>query len=166
MPGTDSTDSADSADSVIIRPATKADQQAIKQIIQEAQINPMGLLWSRFIVAEIDGRVIGTGQVKPHGDGTRELASIAIIPDYQGRGIASKIIRALLERESEPLYLMCLLENEKFYQRFGFHRLEPREMPRILGRYYRLFRLPKLIGDLTGHESMELIVMKQANRKP
>src|SRR4051812_37601455 len=111
-----------SSDLVTIRPAVAADQAAIKRIIHEAEINPNHLDWPRFVVAEVGGKVVGVGQVKPHKDGSRELASIAVIPDYQRQGIASRIINTLLAREHEPLYLMCEVKNETFYERFGFRR--------------------------------------------
>src|SRR5260221_6437237 len=114
---------------VTIRPAVAEDQAPIKQIIHEAQINPRNLDWPRFVVAEASGKIVGVGQVKPHKDGSRELASIAVIPDYQRRGIAGRIIETLLAGEQSHLYLMCEAKNEKLSQRFGFRRIESQEMP-------------------------------------
>jgi N-acetylglutamate synthase-like GNAT family acetyltransferase len=126
---------------VTLRPATAADQAIIVQIIEEADINPNNLDWERFLLAEIDGQVVGTGQVKPHKDGTRELASIAVRPAHQRKGIASLIIHALLAREIELLYLMCEEAAESFYQRFGFRRLSVNEMPRELGKIRRAIKI-------------------------
>lgn len=126
---------------IILRPATAGDQAAIEQIIDEADINPNHLDWERFVVVEIDGRVVGTGQVKPHNDGTRELASIAVTPAHQKKGIASMIIRELLSHETEPLYLMCESQAEPFYERFGFRRLEFNEFPHDLARIRRAIKI-------------------------
>jgi N-acetylglutamate synthase-like GNAT family acetyltransferase len=112
-------------------------------------------------VAEVDGKIVGVGQVKPHEDGSRELASIAVIPDYQRRGIASRIIETLLEREKEPLYLMCEAKNEKLYERFGFRRIEPPEMPGDLRRNYRFARLIRPLVALLMHYDLQIIVMHQ-----
>ena len=49
-------------------------------------------------------RVIGCGQIKPHGDGTRELASIAVVPEHQRQGIGTEIIARLIEGQPLPLY--------------------------------------------------------------
>lgn len=149
-------------DQPIIRPATEADQPVINDIIREADINRMSLNWQRFIVAEVDGQVLSTGQIKIHKDGSRELASIATRPAYQGRGLASKIIRALLAQETEKLYLTCVDSNEPFYQRFGFKRIYLREMP----PYFRsmiLFSKPMiLLYCLVKRVPLfEVIVMKQ-----
>jgi N-acetylglutamate synthase-like GNAT family acetyltransferase len=63
-----------------IRPATEADQAGILRLIKEVRLPRMNLRWPNFVVAEEDGEVIGMGQVKSHGDGSRELASIAVVP--------------------------------------------------------------------------------------
>lgn len=115
--------------SAIIRPATAADATSIRSIVRAAGINPVGLDWRRFLVADDGGRVVGVGQVKPHGDGSRELASIAVVPERQGEGIGRRIVGELLARESGPVYLMCQRRLAPFYRRFGFAALTPREMP-------------------------------------
>lgn len=114
---------------VVIRPAVAADQQAIRKIVRAAGLIPTGLDWTRFLVADEGGRIVGIGQVKPHRDGSRELASIAVIPERQGQGIGTRVIQALLAREAGPLYLLCEGRNETYYARFGFQRLAPRDMP-------------------------------------
>lgn len=104
-----------------IHPATAADQAAIRRLVREGGINPLGLHWSRFVVAQTaDGAVIGCGQIKQHWDGSRELASIAVTADARGRGVASAVIGALLHNHSGPLWLMCRSELVGFYDRFGF----------------------------------------------
>ncbi len=49
----------------------------------------MGLDWKRFVVAVNDqDEMIGCGQLKPHGQDVLELASIAVYPEHQGKGVA------------------------------------------------------------------------------
>jgi N-acetylglutamate synthase-like GNAT family acetyltransferase len=115
---------------VTIRPATEADQPTIRRLIKEANLNRMSLQWPNFVVAEEGGAIVGVGQVKAHGDGSRELASIAVLPAHQGRGIGRALIERLLARErGVVLHLTCRRELEGYYQRFGFRRLEPAEYP-------------------------------------
>ena len=70
-----------------IRSAQEAESAQIKALIHEVGINPTGLDWRRFLVA-VDGlgRVIGCGQIKPHGSDILELASIAVSPEHRGQG--------------------------------------------------------------------------------
>ena len=114
-----------------IRPATQADQPAITAMVRAAGINPLSLHWPRFRVAEDAGRVVGVAQIKLHGDGSRELASLAVAPDRQGLGIGGALIQHLLAQPEgqPPLYLMCAHPLESYYIRFGFRRVERAEMP-------------------------------------
>jgi N-acetylglutamate synthase-like GNAT family acetyltransferase len=142
----------------ILRPATSEDAQDIRNLIHLVGINPTGLDWRRFIIASTpQGKMIGCGQVKPHRDGSYELASIATMPDYQGQGIARSIIERLLAENTMPLYLTCRATLGTFYERFSFRIIQPDEMP----PYFR--RLIRLAGFLTGIGLMKekLLVMKR-----
>ena len=117
-----------------LRDATAEDQPTIRQIVRAANINPTGLDWPRFIVAEDGGAIVGVGQVKPHRDGTRELASIAVLPARQGQGLGTAIMQELLRRECGALYLTCRSRLQGYYERFGFRRLEPGDYPPYFAR--------------------------------
>jgi N-acetylglutamate synthase-like GNAT family acetyltransferase len=79
---------------VTIHTAGEDDQYAITAIVRAARINPRDLNWQRFLLAQRGQHVIGVGQVKPHEDGSRELASIAVVPEWQGNGVGGALIRA------------------------------------------------------------------------
>jgi N-acetylglutamate synthase-like GNAT family acetyltransferase len=117
--------------SIMLRPATQADQTVITRIVRAARINPTGLAWNRFLVAVEEGQIVAVGQVKPHLDGSRELASIATVPAKQGHGLAHQLIGALLARERGELYLICRTPLVGFYERFGFRRATPAELSPI-----------------------------------
>jgi len=133
-----------------LRHATAVDAGIIHQIIASVQINPISLNWRRFVLAiNQEGRIIGCGQVKPHGDGSRELASIAVLPDWRGMGIARRIIEHLLEQYPGTLYLTCRSQLGPLYQKFGFQTIQRAEMPpyfqrlsRIVALFNKLFRRP------------------------
>jgi N-acetylglutamate synthase-like GNAT family acetyltransferase len=135
-----------------IRAATAADQPAITGIIRQAGINPMALDWQRFLVAEADGRIIGTVQVKPHGDGTRELASLAVVPEWQNRGVGAALMQAALARETGPLYLTCRSELESYYTRFGFRPLARDELTPYFRRLARVVGIITALARVTGND--------------
>jgi N-acetylglutamate synthase-like GNAT family acetyltransferase len=112
-----------------IRRAEQADQASVTAIVRAAGINPFDLHWPRFLVAEEDGRIIGVVQVKSHGDGSRELASLAVDPEHRGQGLGSALVQAVMATEGGLLYLTCADRLEGYYTRFGFRRLEPADMP-------------------------------------
>jgi N-acetylglutamate synthase-like GNAT family acetyltransferase len=133
-----------------------ADFPAIKALIHEVGINPMGLDWRRFIVAVTDkDQLVGCGQVKPHRDGSRELASIAVVPAWRGSGVARAIIQRLLADYPPPLYLTCRASLGPFYERFGFRVASPAELP----PYFR--RISFIAGTLkkSGLIKEDLLVM-------
>ena len=138
-----------------LRDATIEDQPTIRQIVRAANINPTGLDWPRFIVAEDAGAIVGVGQVKPHRDGTRELASIAVLPARQGQGIGTAIIQDLVRREKATLHLTCRSRLQGYYERFGFRRLESRDYPPYFARM-----LP-IINTLGRFFRVQVIVMRR-----
>lgn len=104
-----------------LRSAEKHDFSTIRQLIREGGINPLGLNWRRFILAvDSSGLIIGCGQLKPHGEGVIELASIATRKGWERRGIAHTIIKTLMGRATPPLWLMCEGSLSTLYARFGF----------------------------------------------
>jgi putative acetyltransferase len=145
-----------------IRAATAADQPAITAIIRQAGINPIALDWQRFLVAEADGQIIGTVQVKPHGDGTRELASLAVIPARQGRGIGTALMEAALARETGPLYLTCRSDLEGYYARFGFRPLARGELTPYFRRLSTVvYLLLAIARPFVGEERLSVMLREQ-----
>lgn len=119
-----------------LTPAVEADFSAIKHLIFETGINPMSLKWERFYIAKSsdDNQFIGCGQLKPHSDGTVELASIATVKEWRSKGVASAMIQKLMEMGPRPLYLTCVSTMGPFYEKFGFRTLEQTELPKYFRR--------------------------------
>jgi N-acetylglutamate synthase-like GNAT family acetyltransferase len=140
-----------------IRHALESESAQIKGLIDLVGINPTGLDWRRFTVAvDQSGRVVACGQVKPHGANIRELASIAVHPEYRGRGLARGVIEVLLRENPRPLYLMCMAHNGPMYEKFGFEIMAVEQMPRYFARIKKLFG----IADVFRKTGEELLVMK------
>lgn len=131
---------------VIFRKAEQQDAGKIRALIFRVGINPAGLDWRRFLVAvDETGQIVGCGQIKPHGDGTRELSSIAVLPGRQKEGIGTAIVNRLLAENELPLYLTCMARLQPYYEKFGFRTLGEEEMPPYYRRIYRIFRFFKTI---------------------
>lgn len=109
-------------------------------------INPIGLDWQRFTLAvDAEGHMLGCGQIKPHGDGSRELSSLAVQPEAQGQGIGKALVAHLTAQTTFPLYLTCRSELGTYYKQFGFRIAAPKEMPPYFYRIWRAFNLLKRI---------------------
>ena len=142
-----------------LRPATKEDLPIIKHLVRIGEINPTGLRWQRFVVAETDqGQVIACGQVKPHGDGSEELASIVVDPEWRGQGVARAIIEHFLAINKGDLYLMCRASLGPMYEKFGFVPLSQEEMPRYFKRIMRMLGLL----DRVMSDGERVLIMKRA----
>ena len=140
-----------------IRPARETEATQIRDLIYLVGINPTGLDWKRFVVAvDEQDEMIGCGQLKPHGQEVLELASIAVYPEHQGKGVARAIIESLLKDSPRPLYLMCESALGSLYEKFGFRPISYEEMP----RYFQ--RISKLAGLVTtlAHREERLLIMK------
>lgn len=133
---------------VQLRRAERGDAAAIRRLIWQEQLNPMSLDWHHFTLAvDTNDLMLACAQIKPHGDGTRELASLAVLPAWRGQGLAGALIRHLQAQAAPPLYLTCRAELEPLYARFDFHVLAGAE----LSPYFRrLRRAVDLLFNLTG----------------
>ncbi len=141
---------------ITLRPATPDDEKKIKALIHEVGINPMNLDWERFVVAEADGTFVGCGQIKPHNDGALELASLAVVPERQGTGVGSLLVKALIERAPGELYLMCRSNLASYYRRFGFEEVGLEAMPRSFKTIYRAAKMfARVIGR--GHDGLSVM---------
>jgi GNAT superfamily N-acetyltransferase len=81
----------------------------------------------RFGVVAVDGdRAVGTGMVIGDGATFAYLKDIMVLPEWQGRGIGTRIVEALLAmiRRARPDGMLVTLftgqHRAEFYERFGF----------------------------------------------
>lgn len=139
-----------------VETAVAADDKAIKALIRAVKINPMGIKWQRFLVARDEsGRIVGCGQVKAHRDGSREVASIAVVPEWRQRGVAGALIARLLTDHPPPLWLTCISTLVPFYEQFGFRNVrDAAAMPRYFRRVYRLYNLFVRVAGQKGNLSV------------
>ena len=135
-----------------LRPASADDFAAIKNLVYIARINPIGLKWPRFAIAENNkGEVIGCAQIKSHRDGSQELASLVIAPDYRGQGIARSMVAHLTGNHKGDLYLTCRSSLGEFYVKFGFESINEQQMTPYFRRINRLATVLNILqkGDET-----------------
>jgi N-acetylglutamate synthase-like GNAT family acetyltransferase len=141
-----------------LRPARADDADAIRELIHRVRINPSGLKWERFLLAvDEQDDLIGCGQIKPHRDGTRELASIAVVPERRGQGVARAIIERLLAENEPPLYLTCRASLGVMYQKFGFQPVSYLQLPIY---YQRILRAAQFLRS-RGWMKEDLLVMRK-----
>lgn len=129
-----------------IRPPTEAEFEVARRILRDARLDPTTpLRIEHTLIAEVEGKVVGVGQIKHHRD-CRELGSLVVLPEYRRQGIAAQLIEALEARAERPLYLTCLRPMEAYYARFGYRSIGVSEMPTHFRRRLPLFVIARLLG--------------------
>ncbi len=123
---------------VLLRAAQPRDMRRIRAIIRRARINRLGLRWRRFTVAVSGMQIIGCVQLKPHRDGTVELASLAVERDWRGRGIGEQLVADCVARHANALHLMCTHKLVAYYLRLGFAVVALPDLPPYFRRLMRV----------------------------
>lgn len=121
-----------------------ANEPQIRDILEKLDGDRADFDVSQFIVAKNKKEIIGCVRIKVFLDGSLELASLAVLPGYQGKGIGSELIRKLLLSEpARPIFLLTSLDKENFYKRFDFNIINTDNLPEELKKeYLHVVRLP------------------------
>lgn len=116
---------------VQIRPARAAEQRLVRALVNSARLDPTNLRWQNFLLAEVDGQVVGCIQVRRY-PGLRELGSMVVKSNFRKRGVGRALMQTLLAQQSPPLFLECPIHRVSFYEQFGFRLASFWEIPWIL----------------------------------
>lgn len=81
-----------------------------------------------FVVAEMDGKVIGCGMLKNH-DYTFEIRMVSVLPKYQREGIGKEIALTLLGRAKGRKCWLLSVDSHNFWEQFGFYIMPEEEEP-------------------------------------
>lgn len=146
---------------VNIRPARPEDQETIVAMIRQAKLNPRNLHWENFLIGETNGQIIGIRQVKIHSEGTREVASGFVLPEYRRQGISACLMNELLTRETGPLYTMVDEKRAPYYERFGFRRVAVDQLPPDFRREYRIGRFVTALISIFRKDKTRIIPLKK-----
>ncbi len=147
---------------MLIRPATAQDQPHIISLARAERINPTGLNWPKFIVAEEGGEIIGAVQLRNHPDGSQELGSLVVAPAFRRRGVAAKMIERCLGGASGRVLIITGGAHADYYARWGFRRIKPREAPPFVCLNYWMGYLGGgLISMLRGRAVNHLAVLER-----
>jgi amino-acid N-acetyltransferase len=120
---------------VVLRPARTSDVRAIRGFIDTYSSD--GRLLSKatvtlfediqeFLVAELDGLVVGCGALHVMWEDLAEVRTVAVDPQFAGRGIGSLVLRSLMERARAVgvQRLFCLTFAVPFFERHGFAEID------------------------------------------
>jgi N-acetylglutamate synthase-like GNAT family acetyltransferase len=146
---------------ITIRPARSEEQQIIVSLIRQAKINPRNLHWEHFLVAEENGQVIGIRQVRVHAEGTREVGSGFVLPEYRRQGISARLMNEILNWEKGTLYLMCRDKWTPYYEQFGFRQVNIDQLPCDFRKEYQLGKIITFLISIFMKDKVRIIPMKR-----
>lgn len=120
---------------VVIRPAVAADGAAIRALVRSTpRMNPTGLDWPNFVVAELEGAIVGVAQLRPAGAGAVELGSLVVRPDRRRQGLAGRLVGAALVRATGRVLIVTGAASAHRYAPWGFARIAPRRSGAVAAR--------------------------------
>ena len=120
---------------ITLRPARTPDVQTVRRLV--GLFTADGRLLAKapvtlyedvqeFLVAEIDGNVVGCGALHVLWEDLAEIRTLAVDPDHHHRGIGGRILDALVDRAYELglARLFCLTFEVEFFAAHGFHEID------------------------------------------
>lgn len=164
---------------VTIRQETANDLEAIGKVVADAfehhphsnqtehllvdRLRQAGAL-SISLVAEADGIIVGHIAFSPvsisgNDCGWYGLAPVSVLPEFQGEGIGSRLIRAGMSQLREMGAKGCVLLGEpEFYGRFGFLVRDGLTLPGVPPEYFLAlpFTEEGIQGEVLYHQAFDI----------
>ena len=134
-----------------MRPARTSDVRAIRALVapqaeRRVLLNKEAVAYyesvSDFVVAEIDGRVVGCGALHVLWEDLGEVRTLVVDESALGAGVGSAVLRRLIERARELglSRLFCLTFETEFFRRHGFEAIEGRAVdPEVYAELLRSY---------------------------
>ena len=124
--------------SVSVRSVTIDDLPKITQFIEpfvaEGKLLPrtreeLEDLLPHGFVAEVGGQIVGFAALEIYSPKMSEVRSLAVSPNFRGRGVGKQLVERCVERarERQVLEVMAITSNEEFFKQCGFDFTLPGE---------------------------------------
>ena len=121
--------------SVVIRPAKTSDVKKIRAIVNTYAVErkllskeTVTLFESvqEFVVAEVDGEVVGCGALHVLWEDIAEVRTVAVVEQMHGKGVGHLILENVLARAKEVgvKKVFCLTFETKFFGSHGFKEIQ------------------------------------------
>jgi amino-acid N-acetyltransferase len=120
---------------LVVRAAKTGDVKKIRKIV-DAYTDERRLLFKatvtlfeavqEFVVAELDGEVVGCGALHVLWEDLAEVRTVAVIEEMHGKGIGNQIMIKILENAKDigVKKVFCLTFETKFFGAHGFKEIE------------------------------------------
>lgn len=100
-----------------IRQPDEQEFTAICRFIEAFELDNRNLKREEFLAAFRHHELVGFGRLRDRGD-CIELCSLGVVTPFRRKGIGRAITKALVEKASGTVYLVCIIP--QFFQPLGF----------------------------------------------
>ncbi len=109
-----------------VQKAGEEDIDWVNKKYDEVQFQHSDLNNEIVVIAKVNGEKAGIGRLVKINDETAELGGMYVFKSFRGHGVASEIVKSLLEHRGQFKHIFCLpFENLKdFYGKYGFRLTE------------------------------------------
>lgn len=125
---------------VTLRPPVLADIGPIEALLNDSALPTEGVADilrtspRDFVVAEVDGAIVGVGGLEVTPDGAL-LRSVAVRPLLRSAGVGQQVVEELMAMADRRLLHTFLLTTtaDNWFPRFGFERVDRAAVPAAIG---------------------------------
>ena len=115
-----------------LRAAQRSEIEAMYGPDSEPGVAPSAADIALFLIAQVDGRPVGCGGLRPLEAGSAEIKRMYVVPEQRGRGVSGAVLSALeqaavargwrtLRLETGPKQAAAI----RFYERSGYVAIPP-----------------------------------------
>ncbi|MDW7731399.1 MAG: GNAT family N-acetyltransferase [Methanolobus sp.] len=114
---------------IYLRDASMEDMEPIEVLMSTYFLDIEGVSVNSFAVAETNGKIIAAGAIS--NDSFLEIHSIAVHPNYRGKGIGTSLVRYLLTRIPTGSSVYVRTTSPVFFEKAGFVKMDPSKKAKI-----------------------------------
>jgi N-acetylglutamate synthase-like GNAT family acetyltransferase len=100
---------------------TPADFTLVKNLIAEFCLDDNDLKPEQFLVAKLEGEIIGFGRLRTYSN-SGELCSLGVIEKCRLQGVGSNLSKALIKKSTSDLFTVTIIPG--FFEKLGFQTVE------------------------------------------
>ncbi|MGE0237362.1 MAG: GNAT family N-acetyltransferase [Parvibaculaceae bacterium] len=151
------------AKTCVIRKARAWEDAAIRALVLSERMRPVDLKPENFLVAVEGDEIIGTVQMRRHSDGTHELGSLVVAPNWRRQGVARRLIDMLLKEEAQSVYMITARAHWRRYVPWGFELVSGGAVPNSIRFHHLIGSLGSIVSLFKRRSMRRLVILR---RKP
>lgn len=96
---------------------TQKEFESIIGFINRFELDNRFLQHQQFLAGFIQQTLVGFGRIRNH-NGCSELCSLGVIEPQRFKGIGKQLVKELVKKAADPLYLVCIIP--QYFEALGF----------------------------------------------